>query len=348
MNTRKRWSARRRIGLTLLGLLGVVVLVLVILGLMAVVPPSTSGLASHPNPAASYDEAVQRVNAIQATETTGYNPLCRTQLLTHGQKTARAIAFIHGYTNCPNQFVQLGHQFFDLGYNVLLVPMPYQGLAEVMTTEPSKLTAEVMIAYGDQLVDILHGLGDYTILGGLSQGGVVAAWAAQTRPDLDLAVLMAPGFSVTTFPSPARNLVINLATSLPDVYLWWGSLVRSPFLPPPPKTLTDTTVVQGYPVFSVHGLAQQLRLGMAVQGLAGRMAPAAHSILLVINANDQAVDNTLARQVVADWQAHGANVNTYEYPANLQIDHDMIDPHRDDQHVDRVYPKLIELINNQK
>ena len=89
MNAGSRWSTLRKIGL---GLAGMLVLVVIALALMAVIPPKTSNLASHPNPAASYAEAVQRVTAIQAQETAGYNPLCRTQLLTHGQKTARAIA----------------------------------------------------------------------------------------------------------------------------------------------------------------------------------------------------------------------------------------------------------------
>src|SRR5258707_988059 len=148
-------------------------------------PPSIGVLASHPNPAASYADAVQRVTALREQEAAGFNPLCHTQLLTHGQRTARAIAFIHGYTNCPNQFRQLGQEFYDLGYNVLLLPMPHQGLADVMTSELSQLTAEEMVAYADQVVDIARGLGERVAVAGLSQGGVVAGWAAQTRPDLD-------------------------------------------------------------------------------------------------------------------------------------------------------------------
>src|SRR5207244_2730351 len=119
-----------------------VVLLLAVIGYLALVPPNLGALASHPNPAANYADAMQRVAALQAAEVGTYNPLCQTQLLTHGQKTARAIAFVHGYTNCANQFLKLGQQFYNLGYNVLLVPLPHQGLADVMTTEQSLLTAE--------------------------------------------------------------------------------------------------------------------------------------------------------------------------------------------------------------
>jgi carboxylesterase len=323
-------------------LLGVLVLVVAVLAVLAVAPPNIGVLAAHPQPAASYAEAVQRVQALQTQEGSEYNPLCRTMLLTHGQKTARAIAFVHGYTNCPNQFLNLGQQFYDLGYNVLLVPMPHQGLADVMTSDLSKLTAEEMAAYADQLVDISHGLGERVTLVGLSQGGVVAGWAAQSRPDLDQAVLLAPGFGLKIIPAPLTTLITNVALLAPETYLWWGSLVRFDQTPPAPP---GPNAVQGYPRFSVHGLAQQLRLGFATQALARRAAPGAKSIVVVTNAADQAVENATTAHVVADWQAHGANVTTYEFPVNLQIDHDMIDPHRDDQHTDIVYPKLIELIN---
>jgi pimeloyl-ACP methyl ester carboxylesterase len=307
-------------------------------------PPNIGVLVSHPRPATDYAEAAGRVAALREQEAAGYNPLCHTQLLTHGQKTPRAIAFIHGYTNCPNQFLRLGQQFHDLGYNVLLVPMPHQGLADHMTNELSKLTAEEMAAYADQLVDILHGLGEWAALAGLSQGGVIAGWAAQTRADLDEAVLLAPGFGLKLVPAPVTVLVTNLALALPEFYLWWDNLVRFPSAPPPPPS---PKAVQGYPRFSVHALAQQLRLGLATQALARQSPPAARAILVVTNDADLAVQNSLTARLVAAWHAHGARLITYSFPANLQISHDMIDPNREDQKVDLVYPKLVELIGRQ-
>jgi len=305
------------------------------------VPPNIGGLAAHPQPAANYEDAARRVAALREQEVSGYNPLCHTQLLTHGQKTARAIAFIHGYTNCPNQFLQLGQQFYDRGYNVLLVPMPHHGLADHMTGELSKMTAEAMAGYADELVDIARGLGDWVAVAGLSQGGVIAGWAAQTRADLDLAVLIAPGFGLKLVPAPVTVLVTNLALALPEVYLWWDSLVRFNATPPPQPGPKE---VQGYPRFSVHALAQQLRLGLAVRARARQAPPAARAILVVTNGADLAVENSLTDQLVAEWRAHGARLSTYMFPASLQLDHDLIDPNRGNQKVEMVYPKLIELI----
>ena len=338
MTTRTRWSARRTVGT---GLLVVLALVVLVVGFLALVPPAAGDLASHPNPAADYAEATRRVAALQAQESTGYNPLCTTQLLTHGQKTARVIAFIHGYTNCPHQFLPLGQKFYDLGYNVLLVPMPYHGLSDLMTDALSKLTAEDMAAYADELVDISHGLGDRVTVAGLSQGGVVAGWAAQTRPDLDQAVLIAPGFGLKLIPTPLTVLAANVVLLMPDSYQWWDPL-HDPKLPPP--TLSPNGV-QGYPRYSLHGLAQQLRLGFATEALARRAAPAAKSIILVTNANDLAVENSVADRVAETWRAHGGNVTIYDFPATLNLYHDLISPEQSLQRIDIVYPKLIQLIN---
>jgi carboxylesterase len=322
--------------------LGLLALIALSLLALALVPPNLSSLASHPSPVADYAGATQRVAALQGAEAGTYNPLCQTQLLTHGHKTARAIAFVHGYTNCTNQFLKLGQQFYDLGYNVLLVPLPHQGLADVMTTEQSLLTAEELAAYSDSVVDIARGLGDRVSIGGLSQGGVVAGWAAQTRSDLDQAILIAPGYGLQAIPRPVTVLVDNTVLLLPDSYRWWGSPPKNGSVPQAPA---DSAAKQGYPRFSVHGLAQQLRLGFATTALARRAAPAAHAIVVVTNDADPAVDNTVTGALVADWRAHGANVTTYTFPANLQLPHDMIDPAETNQHIDLVYPKVIELIN---
>src|SRR6266851_3418115 len=94
---------------------------LLTLAYLATAPPRVSGLVSRPQPAASYAQALERVAALTAPEVTGHNPLCHTQLLTHGQKTGRVIAFIHGYTNCPMQFAALAEAFYQRGYNTLTV-----------------------------------------------------------------------------------------------------------------------------------------------------------------------------------------------------------------------------------
>lgn len=334
MNRGARISRRRMVGYGLLILLGLVV---VVGGYLALVPPNLGALASHPQPVADYAEAAQRVAALQAQEAAEINPACATRLLTHGEKTAKVIVFIHGYTNCPMQFAQLGQQFYDLGYNVLIVRQPHHGLADRQTNDLTNLTADEMVAYGDLLADLAQGLGDHVTIAGLSGGGVIAGWLAQQRSDVDQAVLLNPGFGLKAIPAPATLLVTNLVLLLPDSFSWWD--------PTHPDYTTGGPMGHAYPRFSLHGLAQQLRLSFAVRALAGRTAPAAPSILVITTGSDLAVDNAASARVVADWQAHGANVSTYEFPAALGLEHDLIDPGQPNQHVDIAYPKLIELID---
>ena len=315
--------------------LPIIIVLFLALAYMAAAPPRVSGLVSRPMPAAGYEQALERVAALHAREASGHNPLCHTQLLTHGQKTARSIAFIHGYTNCPKQFAPLAEAFYQRGYNTLTVLMPHHGLADRLTDEHRRLTAEELVAYVDEVVDIARGLGEHVTLLGLSGGGVAAAWAAQTRADLDLAVIVAPNFGFKAVPRRAARLAANLVLMAPDVVLWWNPLERE-----------KGRLPHVYPRFTLHGLTQQWRLGYAARTLAQHQPPGARSILVITNAHDLAVDNASIARVVARWREWGTSpVRTYEFPAELKLLHDVIDPGHAGQKVDVVYPKLIELID---
>ena len=116
----------------------VVIALSVLIGLLILPPDDLSLYASHPNPAADYAEAMQRVERLRAAEV-GFNPDCHTILLTHGARTAKVILFLDGYGSCSASFQELGKQFFDRGYNVLSLPLPFNGLADRMTNEQAKI-----------------------------------------------------------------------------------------------------------------------------------------------------------------------------------------------------------------
>ena len=44
------------------------------------------------------------------------------------------------------------------------------------------------------------------------------------------------------------------------------------------------------------------------------------------------------------WRLQGSAVETYEFPAEEGLPHDVIDRYQPDQQIDRVYPLLIDLI----
>jgi pimeloyl-ACP methyl ester carboxylesterase len=298
-------------------------------------PQNISLLSSHPAPVQDYAEAAQRIETLHLREPAGMNPDCTLQFLTHGKKVNRAIVLVHGYTNNARQFIELGRRFHELGYNVLIANLPYHGLADRMNTEHACLTAEQLVTYADETIDIARGLGDQVIMLGLSMGGIVTAWAAQNRPDLDLAVVISPAFGARVIPTPLTAAAMNIVLRLKDVFIWWNPKLKEN-VPPP----------YGYPRFSLHVVAQTMRLGFATQARARSLPPAAKKIVVVFNPSDMAVNNALNMQVVKLWQAQHGNVSTYEFEASLNLEHDFIDPSQPNQQVDLVYPRLIDLVES--
>ncbi len=312
------------------GFLGLVILIILL-------PAPTRKLSSHPRPVGGYDEALQRIEAIRVKQDSALNPACHLLFMTHGRRVERAIVFAHGYTNCPKQFQALGEAFYVSGYNVLIVPLPHHGLEDRLTIEQRLLTANELAAYADVVIDIAQGLGEQVTLIGLSGGGIVTAWAAQYRIDLDLAVLISPAFGLASIPTPLTYPAMRLFRLLPNFYKWWD-----------PKLKEAIGPAYAYPRLATRALVNILYLAYAVRVAARRDPPSARAILVVTNANDTDVNNALTAQVVRLWRAHGAkDLRTFEFDSSLGLGHDLIDPSQSNQRTDIVYPKLIELINRQ-
>lgn len=290
-------------------------------------------LVSHPNPVKTYEEAVQRIETMRASEG-NLNPLCQTQFLTHGKQTERTIVLVHGYTTCPQQFAELGKRFYDLGYNVLIAPLPHHGLTDRMTDEQSLIRAEAFVSYADNVVDIAQGLGQHVTISGISLGGVISAWAVQNRNDIDLALIISPGFSFKAIPNGLANPIANSFMVLPVSYVWWDPALEEKVGPP-----------YAYPRYTNRVLGEIIRLGYAIQAQVEQTAPKGKAIIIVTNANDPSVDNNMTMQTIKNWQAHGANLSTYEFPKELGLVHDLIDPNQADAKPDVSHPKLIELVN---
>ncbi len=330
MTRRERVGGKRgwRIGLLIFAI------TLVIVAVAILTPWNIPNAPLQAHPVASYAEATQRIETLLAQEPPDMNPVCRLIWMTHEKKVERAIVLVHGYTSCPQQFRDLGQKFYDLGYNVLIAPLPHHGLANRLTDAHSLLSAEELEAYANETVDIAQGLGEQVTMMGISGGGVTTAWAAQNRGDIDLAVIISPAFGFKIVPTPLTAAAMNLYLLLPDSIKWWDDVLQEAASPP-----------HAYPRYSNHALVQTLRLGFAVREQAGRVKPAAQKIVVVLNANDDSVNNPLTMEVVKVWQAHGTDLTTYEFDVSLKLGHDIIDPAQPYQRIDIVYPRLIELSN---
>lgn len=285
-------------------------------------------------PATDYAAALARVAALQANDGPDVREDSHTRLWTHGEKTDHVVVYYHGYTNAPPQFNQMGEDLYQRGYNVLVPRLPYHGLQDPLTKEQEKLSAENLAQLTQETVDIAQGLGTNVTITGLSAGGVMAAWAAQHRSDIDLVVEMAPALGLPFVPMWVSTLFRKAAPHLPSMYIWWDPRVKEKINGPP----------HAYPRFSTRGLAEVFRLGREVLDDAATTAPAARRIVSVTSAFDTAVHLPTVHKLEARWKEHGANIRTYEFARDLKIWHDMIDPASPTQQIAVTYPVLMDLL----
>ncbi len=286
-------------------------------------------------PAHTYDEAVQCINAIRSAEPPDLNPIGRSQFLTHDQRTDRAVVLFHGYTNCPQQFKHLGEQLQQRGYNVWIPRALGHGLADRLTNAHAAIKAEELIIAASAAIDIAQGLGAEVHVMGLSMGGLMTTWVAQNRSDVVRAVSIAQASGFKALPKTWTPLIRRIVLIVPNQMQWWDATVQDKGAGPQ----------HAYPRYATHGLAQLLRLGAALRSQARRSSPATRSVVIVKNENDEAIDNTTLDDQVQAWRSAGAqNVATYTFGVEQHLVHDLIDPDQPAQRIDYVYPILINLL----
>ncbi|MCS7001845.1 MAG: alpha/beta fold hydrolase, partial [Dehalococcoidia bacterium] len=284
-------------------------------------------------PTTTYPDALQRFAELRAQDGPGVNPVCRSVLLAHGQRTARVVVLIHGMTNCPAQFATFGQERYHRGDTVLIPRMPHNGLANRMTTDLRRLTAPKLRAFADTIVDIATGLGEQVTVVGLSVGGTVAAWIAQHRVEVASVVAMGPAFAYYSYPPIVQTAAMIGLRAIPDVptqrFRRWAD--------GPPYS---------YFGFSTHAIAASLQLAHAVQRAAARHAPKVRRIGVMTTGADDVVNNDAIARVIRAWRQRGVErLEWRHFPAELGVLHDMIDPHQGKQQIGRVYPVLHELID---
>lgn len=298
---------------------------------------SSTGLdpAHYPaRPAKDYDEAMARIKALQALDGPAVRTDSGTRLWTHGAQVDRAIVFYHGYTNAPPQYKLLGEQFFRAGYNVLVPRLPHHGLNDPLTTDQMNLTAEELITMTQETTDIAFGLGRRVTIAGLSCGGVMAGWAAAFRPDVFLAVGMAPAANFPFVPIWVSTGFRKLAPHIRNLYIWWDPRVKEKIQGPP----------HAYPRFSTRGLAEIFRMARVIYDYADHIAPLAQHISVITSAFDTAVSNKTIYKLVDRWRKHNATVETYEFPKEQKVWHDIIDPENPTGQIDITYPVVTRML----
>ncbi len=290
------------------------------------------------NPTSSYAEAAARIEDVQTAEAeiADLNQVCGTRFLTHGEGVENVIVFLHGFTSCPDQFLQLGQEYFEKGYNVYIPRIPRHGIKDRLGNPLKGLTAEELAEFATQSADIAQGLGERVIVAGLSGGGSMATWLSQERSDVDLAVPIAPFLGVGFIPRILNRPLTNLLLLVPDFFQWWD---------PIHKENNPNSMPYSYTRYPTHSLLENMRLGFTAEEAAKRVKPAAGAILVITNANDGSVNNDVIAEFEGMWLEHGEQyLQTFQFDKDLELPHDLITVGRPDGNVDLVYSKLHELI----
>ena len=315
-------------------------LALLSLGLwLAFHPISTSGLESQIAPVATYEEAIVHARAMQ--ESDKQEPaldVCITKLHDHGKQTEHVIVLLHGFTNCPEQFNELGKGYYEAGNNVFIPRMPYHGLSDRLTDALVNLTAENLAAFGDQAINIARGLGKKITVMGISGSGTLVTWLAQNRPDVNFAFAIAPLFGLAFVPPSLTLLFERIALLLPNFFLWWD-----------PRTKADNpfSIYYSYPRYPTRALVEIMRLGMITRVQAEKSPPAAGNITMIINDAEPAISNAEIFKFVRLWQRHGkGNLREYHFEKDMNLPHDIITPGTPGVPIGDVHPRLINAVRD--
>jgi esterase/lipase len=298
------------------------------LGLATVLPTSVRSLGPHPKQARDYEAATQLVQVFQQADTaaaTGGESI----ILAHGTRTPRAIVLFHGLTNSPRQFRELAAALYDGGANVFVPRLPQHALRGADADNLGRLTAESLRDVADAAIDLASGLGDTVVVLGLSLGGDVAAWTAQFRPEVDRAVIVAPTLGLAHMSSIVTTAVMHLTLRLPN------------YSKHDPRDTLRPDRTLGW---STRAVGQMLRLGAAVRRAAGKRAPAARDLRVLVNANDRTVSRDAIDELAAQWSATGGRVSMFEFPDSFRLPHDVIDPDQVTGNTSVTYPVLLALL----
>ena len=292
---------------------------------------------SIPNPAKTFDEAktffenLRRDEAKLPLSAEGYS-----RLLDHGTKTPRAIVLLHGLTNCPEQFLPLARILHAQGANVIIPRARYAGFADRLNTIQGYQSGQDLLDQAAVGLDIAEGLGERVSVVGLSGSAIAAVWMAQHRDGVNEMVLIAPFFSLDSIPAPLIDAGAAFLSQAPNFYRWWDSEKKENLAGPK----------YAYPRFGTRCMASTIQLSRNVRENLAILPPRMKAIHFLLTASDTAANNPVTKKIAAALaQTHSAHVTIEEFPAELKIPHDMIDPSQPHANTEIAYKKILELLD---
>ena len=319
----KKWTFRLALALPLV--MGAVLLLRI---------PSFHSL---PHPAKDFEQARVLFENLRRTESTlPLSPEGASRMLDHGKRTPRAFVLLHGLTNCPEQFLPLARILHAQGANVIIPRARYAGFADVLNSVQGNQSGQDLLDQAAVGLDIAAGLGDRVSLVGLSGSAVAGTWMAQHRDGVSEMVLIAPFFSLDSVPAPLIDASAAILSRMPNFYQWWDSQQKENLAGPK----------YAYPRFGSRCMASTIQLSRNVRQNLAHLPLRIEALHFLITASDTAANNPLTQEIAASLaKSHTATITFDEFPAELNIPHDMIDPSQPHANTEIAYKKILELLD---
>lgn len=258
----------------------------------------------------------------------------RSRLYAHGHRTPRAVVFIHGFTNCPQQWHLFASQLYEGGDSIVVPRLPGHGHFNRATHALAKVKAPALLATVSEAVDIARGLGERVALAGLSIGGTIAPRVALSRDDIDHTVAIVPFFAVHGFSVQGTRILTRVLETLPNAFMRWD-----------PRGDGSQIPSYGYPKFATRMLAEALRIGLEVEADSHARAPAGRTTFL-LNAHEPACNNAVALAIRDGFERNRPTSTNLVILNGLPANHDIIDPTNPSARVDLVYPALRAILSS--
>jgi esterase/lipase len=299
--------------------------------------PTREFYLSKPFQLQDYESSKKSVEIRNSNSKSFINPNCADKLMEHGKKTEKVIVIFHGFTNCPQQFEIFGKQLFDKGYNVYIPRMPYHGHGNVLTDEAASFNVDQLIEFAEDSIQNAMGLGDKIDLLGISGGGLLATWAGFQLENVDKIMNIAPLYSPLDYPEWELHSISNILRILPNQYKWWDDKIQEK---------VEVGPKYAYPRYSLKAINAFLKLSLDLKKkleTQQNLRPN-KKYILVTTENDKAINNKVAYNYSAKILGiPKTSFVSYQFPTELDLNHDIIDPNQRQAKIDKVYPKLLEL-----
>ena len=298
---------------------------------MLAVPPSSISTPTAPERALA---AAPTLRHLLQLDGPSIGERSRSFFLLSERPNGRAALLLHGLTASPGQMERFARGLAERGFAVVVPRLPRHGRSDRLTRALAELDAAELQERTALALRAARELAPLVTVVGFSLGGTLALRLAHDE-ELERAVAIAPFLGFAWLPNRIAPLLTRAMLRLPNAFAWWDPIARERQMP-----------AHGYPRYSTHAVARAYGLASALLADARESPPRTRDIVAVTNDREAAVNNRAIRRLLSAWSASGASGVRNERLRGLPLSHDIVEPERHPELADRVFPQLLEIVDD--